>query len=90
VAAEAAQGIPGRLLVHPSNRETGPGQLLFQLWIAHRQPEASLASFPADQFVWEESQFVAHVAEEMVINRRRPDRIVLLGMEPDGTETSYG
>ncbi len=28
VAVEASQGIPGRVLVQPANRETGPGLLL--------------------------------------------------------------
>jgi mannose-1-phosphate guanylyltransferase len=90
VAAEAAQGIPGRVLVQPANRETGPGLLLPLLWIAHRQPDASLAVFPADHFVWEESRFLAQVAEAVVMSRRKPDRIVLLGMEPEGPETGYG
>jgi mannose-1-phosphate guanylyltransferase len=90
VAAETAQGIPGRVLVQPANRETGPGVLLPVLWIAHRQPEATVVFFPADHFVWEESRFLAHVAEAVVVSRRRPDRIVLLGMEPDKPETSYG
>ena len=90
VAAEAAQGTPGRVLVQPANRETGLGLLLPLLWIAHREPAASLAVFPADHFVWEESQFLAHVAEAVASSRRNPDRIVLLGMEPDKPETSYG
>jgi mannose-1-phosphate guanylyltransferase len=90
LAAEAAQGIPGHVLVQPANRETGPGVLLAVLWIAHRQPEATVVIFPADHFVWEESRFLAHVAEAVVSGRRMPGRIVLLGMEPDGPETSYG
>jgi mannose-1-phosphate guanylyltransferase len=90
VAAEAALGIPGRVLVQPANRETGPGLLLPLLWIAHRQPAASLAVFPADHFVWEESQFLAHVAEAVVLSRRHPERLVLLGMDADRPETSYG
>ncbi len=90
MAAEAGQGIPGRVLVQPMNRETGPGLLLPVLWIAHRDPTASLAVFPADQFVWEESRFLAHVAEAVVLSRRRPDRLVLLGIEPAGPEPGYG
>ncbi len=90
VAAEAKQGIPGRVLVQPTNRETGPGVLFPVLWIAHRHPEASLAVFPADHFIWEESRFLGHVAEAVVVSRRSPERIVLLGMEPEGPVTSYG
>ncbi len=90
VAAEASQGIPGRVLVQPANLETGPGVLLPLLWIVHRYPNAMVAVFPADHFIWEESRFMAHVAEAVGISLRCPDRIVLLGMEPEGPETSYG
>jgi mannose-1-phosphate guanylyltransferase len=90
VAAEASHGIPGRVLVQPANRETGPGLLLPLLWIVRQDPEALVAVFPADHFIWEESRFLAHVAEAIGIGRRCPDRIVLLGMEPEGPETSYG
>ncbi len=89
-AEAGSQGIPGRVLVQPDNRETGPGLLLPLLWIARRQPDASVAVFPADHFIWEESRFVAHVAEAVIMSRRRPDRIVVLGVEPDAPETSYG
>lgn len=91
LASEAGeQDIPGHVLVQPSNRGTGPGLVLPLLWIAHRQPDATVAVFPADHFVWEESRFLGHVAEAVIISRRRSDRLVLLGMEPDGPETSYG
>ena len=90
VAAEASHGIPGRVLVQPANRETGPGLLLPLLWIARRDPEAMVAVFPADHFIWEESRFLAHVAEAVGTGRRYAERIVLLGMEPEGPETSYG
>ena len=91
LAAEAQErGVPGRVLVQPVDRDTGPGVLLPLLWIAYRQPDACVAVFPADHFVWEESRFLGHVAEAVSTSRRRPDRIVLLGMEPDGPETSYG
>jgi mannose-1-phosphate guanylyltransferase len=91
VAAEARERpIPGRVLVQPANRETGPGVLLPLLWIAHQQPEASVVVFPADHFIWEESRFLGHVAEAVITSRCRPDRIVLLGIAPDRAETSYG
>ena len=91
VAAEAdPPGIPGRVLVQPADRETGPGVLLPLLWISHQQPDATIVVFPADHFVWEESRFMGHVAQAVIISRRWPDRIVLLGMEADSAETSYG
>ena len=88
--ARSCGRIPGRVLVQPADRGTGPGLLLPLLWIARQQPDATAVVFPADQFVWEESRFLAHVADAVIESRRRPDRVVLLGVEPDRPETSYG
>lgn len=88
---EARQArIPGRVLVQPDDRGTGPGLLLPLLWIAHRQPDACVAVFPADHFIWEESRFLGYVANAVIESRRRPDRVVLLGLAPDTPETDYG
>ncbi len=86
----AMEQAPGQVLVEPANRGTGPGLVLPLLWIANRHPGASVVVFPADHFVWEESRFLAHVAEAVGVSYRQPDRIVLLGMEPFSPETSYG
>jgi mannose-1-phosphate guanylyltransferase len=86
----ATEHPPGQVLVQPMNRGTGPGLLLPLLWLANRCPGASVVVFPADHFIWEEARFLAHVTEALAGSRRWPDRLVLLGIEPDGPETSYG
>ena len=78
------------MIVQPANRKTGPGLLLPLLWIAHRDPKAMVAVFPAYHFIWEESWFLAHVAEAVGVSSRCLDRIILLGMEPEVPETGYG
>ncbi|HTU03341.1 MAG TPA: sugar phosphate nucleotidyltransferase [Candidatus Sulfotelmatobacter sp.] len=90
VADEGGRGIPGRVLVQPFNRETGPGLLLPLLWIARRDPSAMIAVFPADHFIWEEARFVGCVEALLAAAQRFPHRLVLLGMEARGPETSYG
>jgi mannose-1-phosphate guanylyltransferase len=82
--------VPGRILVQPANRETAPGLLLPLLWIGERDPEATVVVFPADHFIWEEERFVAHVRAAAGATARHPERLILLGVEADGPEQSYG
>jgi mannose-1-phosphate guanylyltransferase len=84
------QRIPGRVLVQPVDRGTGAGVLLPLLWIAQREPDATVAVFPADHFVWEESRFLGQVAEAVANSRCWPDRIVVLGIKPDRADSGYG
>ncbi len=87
---EARRGVPGTILVQPANRETAPGLLVPLLWIAHRAPEATVAVFPADHFIWEEALFAAHVRAAVAASQRMPDRLTLLGVEADVPEPGYG
>jgi mannose-1-phosphate guanylyltransferase len=86
---EARNGVPGTILVQPSNRDTAPGLLLPLLWIAGRDPAARVAVFPSDHFVWEEARFTRHV-RNAAITATHQDRLVLLGAEADGPEPGYG
>jgi len=90
VDEEARLGVPGTVLVQPQNRETAPGLLLPLLWIAARAPEAIVAVLSADHFVWEEDRFESHLRAAVVAAQRLPERLTLLGVEPDGPETGYG
>ena len=90
LAEERRKGIPGTVLVQPANRETAPGLFLPLLWIARRDPEATVVVFPADHFIWEESRFLVHVCEAIRAVGRSPNRLTLLGVEAAGPERSYG
>lgn len=90
LADEAADGIPGRVLAQPRNRETGPGLVLPLLWIARRAPHAQVAVFPADHFIWEEFRFLEVVRAALGAACAQPARVVLLGMEATAPETGYG
>jgi mannose-1-phosphate guanylyltransferase len=87
---EAGCGVPGTVLVQPENKETGPGLLLPLLWIARRAAAATVAVFPADHFVWEETRFAGHVQAALAAAQELPHRLVLLGVEADGPEVGYG
>lgn len=81
---------PSTVIVQPRNRETGPGILLPLLHVARRDPEATVAFFPADHFIIEEKQFMASVASAAAFVSADPNRLVLLGVQPDRPEPEYG
>jgi mannose-1-phosphate guanylyltransferase len=58
--------------------------------IYKRSPEAIVAVFPSDHFIWEEDRFMNHVqlAAENVADD--PSRIILLAVEAQEPETDYG
>jgi mannose-1-phosphate guanylyltransferase len=87
---EASGSIPGQILVQPANKETGPGLLLPLMWVRQRSPGATVVVFPADHFIWEEERFLEHVRAAMRSAQCIRDRLVLLGVEADGPEQSYG
>lgn len=80
----------GSVVVQPENKETGPGLLLPLIHLYKRYPESTVAVFPSDHFIAEEDLFMAHVELAFRVVERNPSRLVLLGMEPSGTESDYG
>lgn len=90
LADEEPGTAPGRLLVQPVNRETAAGLLLPLLWIAEQDPSATVVVFPSDHFIWEEERFLLHVRAAARACERIADRLVVLGVEADGPEQSYG
>jgi mannose-1-phosphate guanylyltransferase len=89
-AEETLGGVPGSVLVQPANRETAPGLLLPLLWITERDPSATVVVFPADHFIWEEASFLSHVRAAVLAAQRFRDRLVVLSVEADAPEPSYG
>ena len=81
---------PGRLVVQPDNRDTGPGLLYPLLRIADLAGDVPVAIFPSDHFVDDDNAFVAAAAAALDAVRSRPDLVVLLGIEADTPETEYG
>jgi mannose-1-phosphate guanylyltransferase len=81
---------PGRLVVQPRNRGTGPGLLYPLLRIAELAGDVPVAVFPSDHFVDDDAAFMSAVAAALDGIRARPDLVVLLGIEADTPETEYG
>lgn len=78
------------LVVQPSNRGTAPAILYALLRIAAAAPEALVAVFPSDHYISDNKRFMAHIRTALDTARRRPDVIVLLGLDPERPEVGYG
>ena len=78
------------LFVQPRNRGTGIGILYSLLHILAKDPEARVVVFPSDHYVREEP--VLRDALRLALRRveEGKDRPVLLGVEPDQSDTDLG
>jgi len=83
-------GVWSRTLLQPHNRDTAPGIFLPLAHIRARDPEAVVVIFPSDHFVFPELPFLGVVRTMVRAAQRLPDKLVLLGISPDGPETDYG
>ncbi len=80
----------GTVLLQPKNCETVAGIFLPLTHIIARDPQATVAIFPSDHFVYPESRFLDSVQRAVWTAEGFPDRLVLLGVTPDRLELDYG
>ena len=81
---------PANLVVQPRNRCTAPAILYSLLRIAAANPEALVAFFPSDHYISNNERFMSHIRVALDTARRRPDLIILLGLDPESPEVEYG
>lgn len=79
-----------RKIVQPENEGTGPAILYSLLRLEKVNPEATVAFFPADHYVSDDSLFMDHVDRAFHEVTKKPGSLVLLGIEPTSPESSYG
>lgn len=84
-------GIPvDNVLVQPCNRDTGPGVAWSLLEIGRRHPDARIAMFPSDHYVADDAAFRASVHRALDVVEQHPDKLALLGIEPEDASPEYG
>lgn len=76
-----------RQIVQSENRGTAPAILYSLLKLPF---EATVAFFPSDHYFSDDAAFMAHVETAFRHAERQPETIVLLGIEAEKAETSYG
>lgn len=82
--------MPGMVIEQPHNLGTAPGIILPTAYVLASNPDATLAIFPSDHFVYPEDQFCEHVRHAFELAEKYSDKIILVGAIPDRAETEYG
>lgn len=90
VRRQLAGRVSGTVIRQPENKETAAGILLPLMHVYKKYPEATVAVFPSDHFVFEEDLFMSHVATAFHAVEYNPTLFVVLGIEPSETEPEYG
>ena len=78
------------LVIQPRNRGTAPAILYSLLRIAAIDPKALVAFFPSDHYISDNQKFMAHIRLALETAHKRPDRVILLGLDPESPEVEYG
>jgi mannose-1-phosphate guanylyltransferase len=91
IIEEQLNDLPERTVIYqPINRETAPGILLPLSYIYKRDLDSTVAIFPSDHFIREEDRFMEYIQFARKVSQQFPDKIVLLGIQPDSPEEEYG
>ena len=84
-------GVANRqLAIQPENKGTAPAILYSLLQLAKANPEATVAFFPSDHYFSDDEAFMETVETAFGAVERNTHSLVLLGIEPESAETSYG
>lgn len=79
-----------QMIVQPENKGTAPAILYSLIHLATISPEATVAVFPSDHYFSDDEAFMNNVESAFRATEIISESIVLLGIEPEKAETSYG
>jgi mannose-1-phosphate guanylyltransferase len=89
--ADQVAGVPPScLLIQPHNHGTAPAiaYSLTRLW--QMDPHGLVAFFPSDHHFANDEAFIAHIDFAFAQAKSHPERVILLGVEPEAPEEAYG
>ena len=78
------------LLIQPYNHGTGQAILFAISRLRELDPNGIVAFLPSDHHFANEKGFADHMGSAFAMAEESPDSVVLLGIEPESPETSYG
>ena len=81
---------PDQKVIQPENRGTAPAILFSLMRLVSHSPDATIAFFPSDHYFSDDESFMTNVESAFEGAERNPDAIILLGIEPEKAEPSYG
>ncbi|HSR51423.1 MAG TPA: sugar phosphate nucleotidyltransferase [Acidobacteriota bacterium] len=79
-----------RILQQPEARGTGLGVYTALACIMRNDPESTILLLPSDHFMYPEQRFGQEALRAVGIDRRNPDKLVLVGARPQFPEPEYG
>jgi mannose-1-phosphate guanylyltransferase len=79
-----------RLIVQPENKGTAPAILYSLMQLSKIDPQATVAFFPSDHYFSDDAAFMNNVETAFQAVAVNPDSLILLGIEPEAAEASYG
>jgi mannose-1-phosphate guanylyltransferase len=89
--ADEVRGVePSRLLIQPHNYGTATAIAYSVTRLRQMDPHAVVAFFPSDHHFTSDDAFIAHIDSAFAQATMQPERIVLLGVEPETPEEDYG
>ena len=79
-----------KLILQPANRDTAAGIFLPLAYVRSRDPNAIVVIHPSDHFIYPEARFLVTLRRAVQAVEMMPQRLLLLGVQPDRLETEYG
>lgn len=81
---------PSCLLVQPHGHGTAPAIAYSLTRLAQMDPQALVAFFPSDHHFVNDEAFITHIDFAFAQAKAHPQRVILLGIEPEAPEEAYG
>jgi len=78
------------LLIQPHNHGTAPAIAYGLTSLRQMDPQGLVAFFPSDHHFANDGAFVAHIDLAFAQAKSHPARVILLGIEPEAPEETYG
>lgn len=82
--------IPGKVFEQPFNRDTGPGVFLPLTQVMAKDPDALVALFPSDHFIYPNEELYGLLDEAFRLAHALPSQVVLLSAHAERAETEFG
>lgn len=77
-------------VIQPENKGTAPAILFALLRVAEASPDSTVAIFPSDHYFSDDDAFMCNIDNAFTAAELNANSVVLLGIEPEKAETSYG
>jgi mannose-1-phosphate guanylyltransferase len=86
----AGEAPPLCLLIQPHNHGTAPAIAYSLTCLRQMDPHGLVAFFPSDHHFANDEAFITHIDFAFAQLKSHPERVILLGVEPEAPEEGYG